>query len=858
MSYFKKGISFLSVLVLLCAITFTFSGGLKANEPDEQGIDPWLGIFHDSQNTGFSDSIAQPPFEEAWTFEGETGQYTRLGEGCAVYNNVVYVANMPNTRGGSSEVIAIDINSGDELWRTEIDGRLSFGKPTIAPDLGLLYVVSTNGYGPKGSGESFVSAISLDGGDVEWSEKVQGAVFGSPLYAGDGVYVQTNYGKKVEGKDYDTESEPGEVIKLNAEDGSIQWSQEVKGSMFLIDLVFFDTPLAYKDDVVFAASSNIGFNSSKGLIYFLPSAVLYAFDSDSGDVLWEVDLGSEYVLSGGVSCDDQYVYVCWHHILSNARNLEVSAFEIETGDLAWTYEMSGGISFCSTPLIGKEHIFINDREGNIIAINKESGKKAWSKKVGDITEATMLASNAGFAFGVATMISNNRLSGSKVQAFDLEAKGKSVWKDEIDGAYLTHVAIYGKYLILTGWQGVYCYESEMPELTVSPEKLEIGEIERGIKKDIPVSIQNKGKEGLEGTVSADAPWIKVSPEKINDKTNELIVTIDTHGLELKEYSGNINIVSNGGNKKIQVTITVVDKTPPTVEFDFSDLIKIGDNLYTNNKNYSLKGKTEPTAVLEIQDKEVSVDENGNFETELELKEGENIIKVKATDDVGNSGSQELKIFLDTTPPNVMLATENYTLSKEPNIYIMGQVDDKDATVTINGDKVDLAANGSFAVLVFLKKGENLFEIKATDKIGNEKVIKLVVVYPENALIVLYVGKKTGEVNAKTVNLDVAPFIHKKTGRTMVPLRFIGEALGAKVDWDNAERKVTYTLYGRKIELWIDKATALVNGNPVVVDPPPYIVSGRTVVPLRFVSENLGASVEWDSKSQRITIRFPAP
>jgi hypothetical protein len=93
---------------------------------------------------------------------------------------------------------------------------------------------------------------------------------------------------------------------------------------------------------------------------------------------------------------------------------------------------------------------------------------------------------------------------------------------------------------------------------------------------------------------------------------------------------------------------------------------------------------------------------------------------------------------------------------------------------------------------------------------------------------------------------------------MVPLRFIGEALGAKVDWDNAERKVTYTLYGRTIELWIDKSTALVNGDPVVVDPAPYIVSGRTVVPLRFVSENLGAAVEWESKTQRITIKFPAP
>jgi len=830
---------------------------VKANEPDEFGIDPWLSIFHDSQNTGFSNSILQPPFEESWVFEGEGGQYTRFGEGSAIYNNVLYVQNISNMRGSSSELVAIDLEEGEELWRAEVDGRLAFGKPAIAPDLELIYIATSDGYGEKGTGQSWVSAITFDG-DVEWSEDVQGAIFGSPLYADDGVYVQTLYAKKVEGKDYDTESEPGELIKLNAEDGSEEWIQELKGSMFLLDLMFFDTPLAYKDDVVFAASSNLGVNYTKGYIYFLPNSVIYAFDSASGDLIWEVDLGSEYVLSGGVSCDDENVYICWHHLVNETRVLEVSAFEIDTGDLVWTYEMNGGISFCSTPLVGKEHIFINDREGNVIAINKESGKKSWSKKVGDITEATMIASNAGYAFGVATIISNNKLAGSRIQAFDLEAKGKSVWKEDIDDDILTHVAIYGKYLILTGNLGIYCYESEMPELSVSPEKLEIGEIERNIIKDNPISVQNKGKEGLEGKVSSDVSWIKVSPEKIDDKTKELIVTIDTHGLELKEYSGNIIIESNGGNKKITVTMTVVDTTPPVVEFDFSDLINLEDKYYTNNPNYVLKGKTEQGAILEIGGEEVEIDSEGNFEFELSLKEGENKIEIKTADDVGNTGTQETIIYLDTTPPNITLATQNYTLSKEPNIYIMGQLDEKNAVITINGDKVELAPNGSFAVLVFLKRGENLFEIKAVDRIGNEKVINLTIVYPENVLIVLNVGKKTGEVNAKTVNLDVAPFIHKKTGRTMVPLRFIGEALGAKVDWDNAERKVTYTLYGRTIELWIDKSTALVNGDPVVVDPAPYIVSGRTVVPLRFVSENLGAAVEWESKTQRITIKFPAP
>jgi len=855
MSYFKKGISFLSVLVLLCAITFTFSGGLKANEPDEQGIDPWLSVFHDAQNTGFSDSIAQPPFEEAWTYERESDS-GRFVSKASVYNGVVYAPYSANPNGQECYLIALNIEDGEELWRSDdLGARFLIGTPIVDPENGVIYVATTTGFGLGGSTKLF--ALNLKDGTEEWSsDTINGSVQSSFIYADGGIYLTTAFVKQIsDNKDFDFESEEGRMVKVNAEDGSVEWEIPIAGSWV------FESPPAYKDGIIFATTSNFMFNSKTSAIRAIPKSKLYFVDAESGDIIQEFDGGEgDWLLAGGVCSDGDYIYTCWSKLEQDSASIVLFCLDSESGDTVWSCEISNSVSWSSTPIISDEFVFITSRDGSLIAVNKESGKKAWSKKVADITDEAQLASTKNYVFGGGWRISSDgrRIEGMRVQAFDLEAKGKSVWKEDIDDDIPNGVVIYGKYLIISGSFNIYCYESEMPELTVSPEKLEIGEIERGITKDIPVSVQNKGKEGLEGTVSADAPWIKVSPEKINDKTNELIVTIDTHGLELKEYSGNVNIVSNGGNKKIQVTITVVDKTPPTVEFDFSDLIKIGDNLYTNNKNYSLKGKTEPSAVLEIQDKEVSVDENGNFETELELKEGENIIKVKATDDVGNSGSQELKIFLDTTPPNVMLATENYTLSKEPNIYIMGQVDDKDATVTINGDKVDLAANGSFAVLVFLKKGENLFEIKATDKIDNEKVIKLVVVYPENALIVLYVGKKTGEVNAKTVNLDVAPFIHKKTGRTMVPLRFIGEALGAKVDWDNAERKVTYTLYGKKIELWIDKATALVNGNPVVVDPSPYIVSGRTVVPLRFVSENLGASVEWDSKSQRITIRFPAP
>jgi len=81
-------------------------------------------------------------------------------------------------------------------------------------------------------------------------------------------------------------------------------------------------------------------------------------------------------------------------------------------------------------------------------------------------------------------------------------------------------------------------------------------------------------------------------------------------------------------------------------------------------------------------------------------------------------------------------------------------------------------------------------------------------------------------------------------RTLVPLRFISETLGAQVDWDNATRKVTITDGGNKIELVIGNNKPTLNGKVVQIDVAPKIFSDYTYVPLRFVAEALNCTVEW--------------
>ena len=124
----------------------------------------------------------------------------------------------------------------------------------------------------------------------------------------------------------------------------------------------------------------------------------------------------------------------------------------------------------------------------------------------------------------------------------------------------------------------------------------------------------------------------------------------------------------------------------------------------------------------------------------------------------------------------------------------------------------------------------------------------------NVKFELWVGKKYARKNGKFLSIDAAPFI--ENGRTLVPIRVIGEALGATVNWFAEDKKVTYALGTKFIELWIGKPEAFVSGKKVKLDTPPKIANSRAFVPLRFVSENLSARVNWEPNEKRITIEYP--
>jgi exopolysaccharide biosynthesis protein len=126
---------------------------------------------------------------------------------------------------------------------------------------------------------------------------------------------------------------------------------------------------------------------------------------------------------------------------------------------------------------------------------------------------------------------------------------------------------------------------------------------------------------------------------------------------------------------------------------------------------------------------------------------------------------------------------------------------------------------------------------------------------ETTQITLFFGKVSAIVNSKEINLDVPVIIDKTCNRTLVPLRFISEAFGAKVKWNAISKEVNIVLGNKDIKLFIGEKIAYINGSKLKMDCAPKILFSRTIVPIRFVSEVFGATVNWFSKERKIEILF---
>ena len=244
----------------------------------------------------------------------------------------------------------------------------------------------------------------------------------------------------------------------------------------------------------------------------------------------------------------------------------------------------------------------------------------------------------------------------------------------------------------------------------------------------------------------------------------------------------------------------------------------------------------------------------NGQTYLPLTPGKFTINLQA--DKGDGFSKEVNVADPSSYNNLKLSTKNNIVKKGSEIKV-------EAIGEYKGRKINISPrvlNYSFEDLN-AEVNPNNFNIKINDYGKNPKIlVKLggktasLSLYDENTrLIKMKINDVNYTVNGQAKKMDAKPFI--SNSRTLVPLRFIIEAIGGDVAWDGDSRVVTVNSKGKNIILPIDSKKITVDGKEIAIDQAAIIKGDRTYVPIRFVAENLGMNVNYINESREIEISY---
>ncbi len=308
--------------------------------------------------------------------------------------------------------------------------------------------------------------------------------------------------------------------------------------------------------------------------------------------------------------------------------------------------------------------------------------------------------------------------------------------------------------------------------------------------------------------------------------------------------------SDGAENKgdVQEISFKVDNTSPTITFDQGS-----GNIYVNDTHAVLSGKVSEPCELKINGIVVTVGNDLSFSVELDVTD-KSSLTIYAKDIAGNSVPLVRTVYLDKKVPVITMlfpGREQYSTADE-TVQIRLKLNEEGA-VTINSKEMDF--DGSvFNMTVNLYNGENNFYVEATDLAGNKTTKNITISRINEIVITLQIGSDIAYVGSEMKTLDAAPII--QNNRTLVPLRFIMEALGAVVTWNGDLQIIIITHKTHTIQLQIGSSLAWIDGSDVkTLDTAPIIQSERTLVPLRFIMETFGATVDWEDATKTITIIY---
>ncbi|MEZ4813438.1 MAG: copper amine oxidase N-terminal domain-containing protein [Caldisericia bacterium] len=299
------------------------------------------------------------------------------------------------------------------------------------------------------------------------------------------------------------------------------------------------------------------------------------------------------------------------------------------------------------------------------------------------------------------------------------------------------------------------------------------------------------------------------------KDQKLSISVNTEGLRLgKTYTGNIVL---SWRKVVTLKFEVTFVTPPynippvITDIEVGELVNASDcqiRITTNEPCVVMVGEIEAIDPLT---------EPGEPESEDEDEETED------TDPIDEDS--------DTPQPS----------DETPDPIIKDPVEDVERSEYVYIATVPVEAAPSI----------NEFEIIATDMSDNETRTSISVTNLFELIVTMQIGSNVMTVSGEEKNINPPPTVI--SGSTMVPVRAVSEAFGAEVEWVASTKSVIITLGDSTIILYVNSEDAMVNSVAKKVSPAPQIVSGSTMLPFRFIAEALGAEVGWDGDTKTITM-----
>lgn len=223
-------------------------------------------------------------------------------------------------------------------------------------------------------------------------------------------------------------------------------------------------------------------------------------------------------------------------------------------------------------------------------------------------------------------------------------------------------------------------------------------------------------------------------------------------------------------------------------------------------------------------------------------------------------TQTFAVALDTTPPVVSAYGERGAADVQSGRCDLVITASEDCLFSIgpSGQTTDSYGKSS-RLNVPLSIGANTFVVTATDRAGNTGRTSVVVQRKEavgrTGVLVLFTDRSYAILDGNRVAVTASLHVDKVSGRILAPVRFLAEQLGASVLWNAQSRRALLKLGAATIELAPGSDIMFSNGRPVRLETSAVIIDGLLYVPLRAVVEGLGATVKWDAVVRSATIVF---